>query len=78
MTLSKRERFIAIVFLVCAGIFTIDRLGLSPYLERRRALLDQGDAKILLVSEQRQVLQREQALRRLAANDSLAALRDAA
>jgi hypothetical protein len=65
VTLSKRERSIAIVFLICAGVFTIDRLGLSPYLERRRALLDQSDAKILQVSEQRQVLQREQALRRL-------------
>jgi hypothetical protein len=65
VTLSKRERSIAIVFLVCAGVFTIDRLGLSPYLERRRLLQDQSDAKILQVSEQRQVLQKEQALRRL-------------
>jgi hypothetical protein len=67
MALSKREKSISVVVLVAAGIFTIDRLALEPYLERRTALMDQAQAKALTLTEAQTVLKRETQLRRLLA-----------
>ena len=45
MALSKRERQISVVVLVAAGLFVADRVALTPYLERRRALTEEAAAK---------------------------------
>jgi hypothetical protein len=65
MTLSRRERQIAMVVLVAAAVFVVDQVALSPYLERRRALTDEASAKADELADVRKVMKAEGQLRRV-------------
>jgi hypothetical protein len=63
MTLSKRERRISIVVLAAAALFVFDQVALSPYLERRRTLVDDAAARADELLEVRKVMKEEGKLR---------------
>jgi len=63
MTLSKRERRIAVVVLAAAALFVVDQLALSPYLERRRTLVDDAATRADELLEVRKVMKEESKLR---------------
>ena len=65
MALSRRERTITVAALAVGSILALDRLGLSPYLERRQALADQIAQRTQDMNDARQLLQREQRLRQI-------------
>jgi hypothetical protein len=65
MTLSKRERQISVVVLVAAALLVLDQLALSPYLDRRRALMDEASARADELTDVTRVMKREQQLRRI-------------
>lgn len=65
MTLSKRERQISVVVLVAAALLVLDQLALSPYLDRRRALMDEASARADELTDVTKVMKKEQGLRRL-------------
>jgi hypothetical protein len=64
MTLSKRERQISVVVLVAAALLVLDQLALTPYLERRRALVDEAGARADELADVTRVMKKEQRLRR--------------
>ena len=63
MAMSTRERYISIAVLVAASAFAIDRLLLTPYLERRKALAEEIANHDRSLEDAQQVLQRERQLR---------------
>jgi hypothetical protein len=63
MAMTSRERYISLAVLVAAGLFVVDRLILSPYLERRRTLADEMTQRDQSLNEAQQVLGRERQLR---------------
>jgi hypothetical protein len=65
MAMSSRERYISFAVLVAAGLFAVDRLMLSPYLERRRTLADEMTQRDQSLNEAQQVLGRERQLRQI-------------
>jgi hypothetical protein len=65
MALSSRERYISVAVLLASGIFAMDRLGFSPYLERRRALVEDMETRNKQMTDAQQLLQRERELRQL-------------
>ena len=64
MTLSKRERQISVVVLVAAALLVLDQLALTPYLERRRALVDEAGLRADELADVTRVMKKEQRLRR--------------
>jgi hypothetical protein len=67
MALSSRERYITVAALAVGSIFALDRLGLSPYLEKRKSLADQIEARRHDLEGAKQLLLREQRLRQILA-----------
>jgi hypothetical protein len=65
MTMSKRERYVFVAVAAAVLLFVIDQLVLTPYLERRQALVELRQARQKQLDEVRHVLGREQRLRRL-------------
>jgi hypothetical protein len=65
MTLSKRERQISVVVLVAAALLVLDQLALTPYLERRKALVDERSARADELADVTRLMKKEQRLRRL-------------
>jgi hypothetical protein len=65
MAMSSRERYISIAVLVAASAFAIDRLFLSPYLERRKALAEEMTNRDRTLGDAQQMLQRERQLRQI-------------
>jgi hypothetical protein len=65
MTLSKRERQISMVVLAAAVLFVFDQVALQPYIERRRALVDEAAVKADALLEVRKVMKEEAKLRGL-------------
>ena len=65
MAMSSRERYISLALLVAAGLFAVDRLVLSPYLERRNALADEMTQRNQSLDDAHQVLGRERQLRQI-------------
>jgi hypothetical protein len=63
MAMSSRERYISVAVLVAASAFAIDRLFLTPYLERRKALTEEIANRDRSLGEAQQVLGRERQLR---------------
>jgi len=63
MALSSRERYISVAVLALGSLFALDRLGLTPYLERRQALAEQLDLRTQEMNDAQQLLLREQRLR---------------
>jgi hypothetical protein len=63
MALSSRERYISVAVLSLGSLFALDRLGLTPYLERRQALAEQLDLRTQEMNDAQQLLLREQRLR---------------
>jgi hypothetical protein len=65
MALSSRERYISLAALAVGSIFALDRLGLSPYIEKRKALAEQIEQRQHEMDAANQLLQREQRLRHI-------------
>jgi hypothetical protein len=65
MALSSRERYITLAALAVGSIFALDRLGFSPYLERRKALAERIEQRRHEMDGAKQLLQREQRLRQI-------------
>ena len=65
MTLSKRERQISVVVLVAAALLVLDQLALTPYLDRRRALVDEASSRADELADVTRLMKKEQRLRRL-------------
>ena len=63
MAMSSRERYITLAVLVAAGLFAIDQLMLSPYLERRKTLAEEMTQRDQSLNDAQQVLGRERQLR---------------
>ena len=63
MTLSKRERQIAVVVLAAAALFVVDQLLLSPYIERRAELREAADKNAASLADMRKVMREEGKLR---------------
>jgi hypothetical protein len=72
---SNRQRYLSFAVAVAAGIFTLDRLVIRPYLGHRTGLVAERQDKQKRVTDARQVLQREKELRKTMAEmgDSLKA-----
>jgi hypothetical protein len=68
MTLSHRERYISVVVLVAAAAFMLDRLALTPYLERRDVLIDQRQTQARKLADAQLVLRQERQFRQLLAD----------
>jgi hypothetical protein len=65
MTMSKRERYIIVAVVAAVSIFSADRLVLTPYFERRQELVESRQLRQKQLDDVRQVMAREQRLRRL-------------
>lgn len=63
MTLSKRERQIAVVVLAAAALFVVDQVALSPYLAERTRLQDAAATKAAELADVRRVMKEEGKLR---------------
>jgi len=58
MALSQRERYISFALMAAGALFTLDKLMLEPYLERRAELVQQSQAKKRDLDEATLVLRR--------------------
>jgi hypothetical protein len=67
MTLTKRERQLAIAFLVAGSVFALDAVALKPYIAHRTALLDQHSAKSKDLADARETIVKERRLRKVLA-----------
>jgi hypothetical protein len=67
MALTKRERHLAIAFLVAGSVFALDAIALKPYIAHRTALLDQHAAKSRDLADAREMVQKEKKLRKVIA-----------
>lgn len=67
MALSQREKYLSVAFLFAGAAFTLDAVALRPYLDHRRALIDQQQAKVQALNEARNTIGKERQLRRMLA-----------
>jgi hypothetical protein len=65
MAMSKRERYIFFAVAAAVSIFVLDRLILTPYADRRRELVQFRQENQNKLADVKQVLGREQRLRKL-------------
>jgi len=65
MALSSRERYITLAALAVGSIFALDRLGFSPYLDKRKELAERIEQRRHDMDGAKQLLQREQRLRQI-------------
>jgi Type II secretion system (T2SS), protein M subtype b len=65
MAFSPRERQLSLAVLLVGAVFLCDRIAVSPYLERRMALIEDRERKTRELTDVRQVLGEERRLRHL-------------
>lgn len=63
MAMTNRERAYGVVVLAACGVFALDRLALSPYLDYRASLVEDRQTKSAALADGRQVLRDARHLR---------------
>src|SRR3954469_7661276 len=68
MVLTKREKQLAVIFLLAGSVFALDSVALRPYIAHRNALLDQHANKSRDLTDARETILKERKLRKVIAS----------